>query len=964
MPEEQVLLLTDVVDSTRLTETLGDAASATLWAAHDRAARDLLPRWRGREIDKTDGMLVMFSKASHAVGYALAYQAQMASFNPPLPVRVGVHRGPVSLRENSAADVALGAKPIEVEGLLKSIAARVMGSALGGQTLITAEVRDALDATALRVQSHGHWRFKGITEPVELFEVGDDAAPFMPPRDSDKAYRVVRERDLWVPLRQVQHSLPAERDGFVGRNEALLELARRFDSGARLITVLGMGGSGKTRLATRFAWCWLGDFPGGVWFCDLSQARSLEGIGYAVADALALTLGRDNPVVQLGNAIAGRGACLVILDNFEQVSRHAEETLGCWLERSPEARFLVTSREVLGLPGEAVVALPPLPPSEAEALFVSRAEAAHADCLHASADRDAVAPLVRLLDGLPLAIELAAVRVRALPPALLLSRMSERFKLLASKGGRRDRQATLRATFDWSWDLLAPPERAALAQLSVFEGGFTLAAAEAVLDLSAFEGDPWTPDLLQSLVDKSFVRQSADGRLDMLGTLQEYAAEHLRTAERFAGSGPQALAAAQRRHAVYFAAFNARRAVAEACVEVDNLAVACRRAAAAGLPDIAVGALEGAWAALKLRGPYQGGAELAALVQTTAGLSPELRARVGVVAGAALRAAGRSDEARSQLEAALAIVRDTGDKRIEATLLVELGDIFSGEGRVAESRAQHTRALELARELGDDASECAALNGLGVSSLGLGHTDEARLQLEAALISARRAGDRRREGGMLGNLGQVHAMQGRQDEAQALFEAGLAIARELGDRGWQGNAHCNLGLLHQMIGDLPTATSHLQAALVLARETGHARLECVALCNLGILEDDLGRLSAARLHFEAAVALARRLGERRNEGQFLGYLGRLHARQGRFAAARACLDAGEVLLNEVADRFNLGLLMCSRAESEHLAGDPAAAARALVQAQALDREIQAGPDSELGASLQRVGEALNRPLPG
>jgi predicted ATPase/class 3 adenylate cyclase len=958
MGDVRVLLITDVVDSTRLAEQLGDAGSAALWTAHDRAARDLLPRWRGREIDKTDGLLLMFDSADDAVGYALAYHAELARLSPPLLARAGLHVGPVSLRENSAADVVLGAKPLEVDGLAKSLAARVMATAIGGQTLLTADARAALSTATVRLQSHGHWRIKGIAEPIELFEAGAEDAPFTPPGDMPKAYRVVRQRDLWLPARQVKHSLPAERDSFVGRQEALVELARRFDAGARLVSVLGMGGSGKTRLATRFAWTWLGDFPGGVWFCDLSQARSLEGIEHAVAEALRVSLGRDNSIVQLGNAIAGRGACLVILDNFEQVSRHAEETLGRWLERAREARFLVTSREVLGLAGEDVMALPPLLPSEAVTLFVRRAESARIDCLRSASDQAAIAPLVKLLDGLPLAIELAAVRVRALPPATLLARMSERFKMLASTGGRRDRQATLRATFDWSWELLSQPERAALAQLSVFEGGFTLESAEAVLDLSAFGAAPWMPDLIQSLVDKSFVRQRGEGRYDMLGTMQEYAAEHLRTAAHFAGDGSKALAAAQTRHAAHFAAFSERRAVADACAEIENLVVACRRASAAGDAAVATGALEGAWAALQLRGPFRVGIDLAGLVGAMPGLSADLVARAKYIAGAALRAAGNGDDARTQLELALTIARDTGDRGTQTSILNELGDLLNGEGHVVEGRAHHERALTLARALSDRSLECAALNGLGTSSVDLGHTDEARAHFELALACARDAGDRRWEGGLLGNLGQVHAMQGRLSEAQAQFEAGLAIVRELGDRGWQGSALCNLGLLHQMIGNLPEAQSHLESALVLARETGHARLECVALCNLGILDDHLDRLDAARAHYEAAIAVAHRLGERRNEGQFLGCLGRLHARQGHFGRARDCLDAGEALLLEVADRFNLGLLLCGRAESELLAGDSQAAARALEQAKALEMEIDAGPDSELGVTLRRVREML------
>src|SRR5882762_7194111 len=541
MSEVRALLLTDVVDSTQLSERLGEAELAALWTAHDRLARDLLRVLRGREIDKTDGMLLLFDAAADAVAYAMAYQRAVAKLNPPLKARAGVHVGPVILRENSQSDVMRGAKPLEVEGTAKAVAARVMSIANGGQTLLSADARDALGDIALRVESHGHWRMKGIAGPIELFEVGEADAPFVPPPDAAKGYRIVREGDVWLPARSIKHSLPAELDSFVGRRESLAELSRRLDAGARLVSVLGIGGTGKTRLVTRFGWNWLGDFPGGVWFCDLSQARSLDGIAYAVAEALAVPLGKEEPVTQLGNAIAARGRCLVILDNFEQVSRYAEETLGRWLNRATEASFVVTTREVLGLAGEETLALAPLPAADAAALFVQRAKSARRDFQPTEEDRAAVDPLVKLLECLPLAIELAAARVRVMPPRTLLSRMSERFKLLSSTGGRRDRQATLRSTFDWSWDLLSLPDKAALAQLSVFEGGFTMESAEAVLDLSGYEDAPWTIDTVQSLLDKSFVRQVSDGRFDMLVSVKEYASEHLRTEGRFLGSGPSAL---------------------------------------------------------------------------------------------------------------------------------------------------------------------------------------------------------------------------------------------------------------------------------------------------------------------------------------------------------------------------------------------------------------------------------------
>ncbi|HSN34116.1 MAG TPA: tetratricopeptide repeat protein, partial [Ideonella sp.] len=950
MSLQRALLMTDVVDSTRVSEALGDAATATLWAAHDRAARDLLQRWHGREIDKTDGLLALFDSAVDAAGYALAYHRALAALEPPLAARAGIDFGPVILRENAAADVALGAKPIEVEGLAKAIVARIMPIARGGQTLLSARAREALgDAPPGRLHSQGHWRLKGIAEPVELFEAADADAPFLPPPDGGpKAYRVVRHGELWLPADPVRHNLPAERDVFVDRQTTLAELARRFEQGARLVSILGIGGTGKTRLATRFAWSWLGDFPGGIWFCDLSAARDVDGIVRAVADALDVPLGRDDAVTQLGHAIAGRGRCLIVLDNFEQVARHAQDTLGRWLDRAGDACFVVTTREVLGLAGEAALALAPLPLDEAAALFVRRAQAARADFAPTDDDRQAIATLARLLDGLPLAIELAAARVRVMPLRTLLARMHERFRLLASGGGRRDRQATLRAAFDWSWDLLSAADRAALAQLSVFEGGFTLEAAEAVLDLSAVDAAAWPLDAVQSLVDKSLVRPLAGARLGLLTSVQEYAAEHLRTEGRYPGSGARALEATEARHGAWFAAFDEARAIADGGVELDNLVAACRRAIPRGAAATAVGALEGAAAAIRLRGPFRLGVELAQEVLAMPLLDPPRRAAALRIAGNLLQRVGEPAPARERFESALELASGAGAARGAAEALFALGALDGNEGRREPARSRLTQALAQARALGTGALECDALNHLATLLELEGRTEEARTHHEAALAAARSLGDRRREGGQLGNIGVLLAGQGRLDEAATAIEASMLIAREVGDRQWEGNGRCNLGLLQHMRGHMSEARDQLAAALAIARDLGHVRLEWVARCNLGIVHEALGEAEAAATDYEAALRLARDAGDRRGEGQVLNYLGALHVRQARLDDARACLDAGEALLREVGDRLTLGLLLCSRAEVEHLSGRRDIAATALGQAESICTEMGTGADSELG----------------
>ena len=738
-----------------------------------------------------------------------------------------------------------------------------------------------------------------------------------------------------------------------------LQLARKLADGARLVSVLGMGGTGKTRLVTRFAWTWLGDYPGGVWFCDLSQARTLDGIHFAVAQGLDVPLGKTDPVVQLAHAIAGRGRCLVILDNFEQVARHAEETLGRWLDRAAQAKFIVTTREVLGIVGEETMALAPLPACDAMALFLRRAEAAKEGYQPSSDDEGAIEKLVELLDCLPLAIELAAARMRVMRPQAMLSHIGDRFILLSANSSRPARQSTLRGVFDWSWDLLTTAERIGLAQLSVFVGGFTIEAAEATLDLSRAENAPWFFDVLQSLVDKSFIRQRADRRFDLFQSTREYAAEKLEIEGQFPGSGSAGLIAAERRHGAYFAAQGSRRAIGDSCVELENLVVACRRAASRGDVDIAVKALVGSWRALKLRGPYKVAVELAEAISITTCLSASSKEVLAVTHGRILMTVGRTVEARSQFEAAICLTQTIDDPSALPRALSHLAELEIHEGKIEEARIKYAEALRSAQALEDQSFLCDVLSGLGNCHHYLGQFEQARMHHERALIAARESGDRRWEGGALGNLGEVFVSIGMPTDAREFYLRALAIALELGDRQWEGNVRCNLGLLDHTQGRMDSASGHLTAALQVAQELGHVRLESVVLCNLGIVKEARGFIDDAYMHYEAALKLAQSLGDRRSEGQFLGYLGALHARQHRPSDATACLGDAERLTRAVSDRSSLGIVLCFQAEAAILAGQRSLAASKVAEASALADEYGSIPESEFGSTLKKVREFLN-----
>ena len=393
----RALLLTDVVDSTALVERLGDARAATVWRAHDRVARDLLPAHHGLEIDKTDGFLLLFESAAHAVQYAVAYHQGLAelsaSLDVPLTARAGLHVGEVVLHENTAEDVARGAKPLEVEGIAKPTAARVMSIARGRQTLLTDDARAALpeDLGSLRTVSHGHWRLKGVAQPVELFEVGEQTALFEPPPDAAKAYRVLRDGEHWLPRTELPGNLGPAPDRLFGRASELAELAGHLEAGAALVTLTGPAGIGKTRLAEHYGRSWAGSWPGGCWRLAASELRTEEALRGAV-DALVggaveelCTDGRDR---------------LLIVD-----APGAGEALAHLLAL-PRVRLVVTSRQPLGLPAERTIPLSELGPEDAAALFRDRAGQRVADRL----DGGHVARVVRELRGVPQTIERAAAR--------------------------------------------------------------------------------------------------------------------------------------------------------------------------------------------------------------------------------------------------------------------------------------------------------------------------------------------------------------------------------------------------------------------------------------------------------------------------------------------------------------------------------------------------------------------------
>jgi len=653
--------------------------------------------------------------------------------------------------------------------------------------------------------------------------------------------RVNVPRSLYTAKTAAATNLRSDIDTFFGRSDEVASIAAHFASGQRLLTVKGLGGLGKTRLARKFGLDQTAAWPGGVWFCDFTSATDESEVINAVGSVLGVALtGSERQIGdRVQDAIEGRGRVLLILDNFEQVADSAAQTLGNWLAGAPEACFLVTSRRVLGLQAEAVHELLPLTVDEGVALFCARASK--------SVDADeTVREIVARLDCLPLAIELAAARVGLFSTTQLLARLSQRFRVLAGGGGDRpERHRTLRDTIDWSWQLLEPWERRALEELSVFAGGFFVEAADAVLDLSAWPEAPWAVDVVTSLWERSLLvsrEHEGEPRFYMLESVRVFALERA-TSD----------AALRARFSVWFQQYGLpdradhREPTWRSRLEKDvpNLVAAFEWAQEAG-DSVAIGRLALGVSTISLvRGPHQLSLTLVQRALQNQGLpAPErmsLLRRLGYLANSLQDAA----HSFSAYERAMVLAEEVGDRH--ALGLAEFGmataDFGSGDYSAALRRLQ--RSSQALLELGDHWSAANTLARMGALQWRIGQWDAAAATLRKASISAEKS----------------HNL-----DVQAYLHIPLGVSTEADD--------------------VLAAFAHYRAATAKGKSLRNSKIELSGLINLGVGLIRNGRFEEGRDTLEKAAAFARRLGERRSVGIALGNVASALLDQERPADAR------------------------------------------------------------------------------
>ena len=661
-------VFTDVEGSTRLLQQLGADAYADVLAEHRRALRHAFVRHDGVEVDtQGDAFFIAFATAPAAI--AAAAEAQQVLAAGPIRVRMGIHTGTPYVTDEGYV------------GPDVHRAARIAAAGHGGQILVSSSTASLVEGERLR--DLGEHRLKDLAASERIYQLGGEAFP---------------------PLTSLQQTnLPIPATPFLGRQRELDEVTALLGSvDARILTLTGPAGAGKTRLALQAGAEASDHYPDGVFWTPLAALRDPKLVLEVAAQALEA---RDG----LADHIADR-RLLLVLDNFEHLIDAASELAGV-LAACPNLQLLVTSRELLRLPGEQAYPVPPLEPQDATELFTARARAADPRF----EPDPIVEQLCARLDNLPLALELAATRVTVLSPEQLLDRLSKRLDLLKAGRGADPRQQTLRATIEWSYDLLDEEERLLFGRLSVFRGGCTLEAAEEICDADI--------DTLQSLIDKSLLRRQGE-RFWMLETIREYAAEQLEQE-----SEAEVLV---ERHAQYFLALaeNAGRGAPDEAagekgrglrLDLDNLRSALAWLIGAGKVErelrLATAAFWSLWTLASLR---ELKVWLVSALERAGGVDSQFRAEALGATALAAANLGERDDAREYARESLVLARERNDKRqIEWALRVLSFD----EPDLDERRRLLQECERLNRELGSDA-------GLGWVTFLLGEAlvDEERFE--------------------------------------------------------------------------------------------------------------------------------------------------------------------------------------------------------------------------------------------
>lgn len=722
--------------------------------------------------------------------------------------------------------------------------------------------------------------FRGSPENVRAtyerhVETLHDQLGAQPSKESQDLFARIERGKVAPPERLTPHNLPQPISRFVGREDEIAQVTALIGQ-ERLVTLTGVGGTGKTRLAIEVAERCLSDFPDGVWLLDLSHLDEQSQVGRRLLQILALAESQRRTPFQIAADHLNTRRALLILDNCEHLSATCAQLASDLLERCPHLTVMATSRTRLGLAGERVWRVPPLEQPDdhqdperlrscdAVRLFIERVRSVRPDFRLSRASAAPVATICRRLDGLPLALELAAARGDGMAVGEIAQRLDDRFRLLDN--GHRpgmSRPQTLRATMDWSYDLLSDAERGLLARVSVFIDGFTLEAAERVCsDVSIDEGE--VADGLAGLVTKSLVRFEGE-RYRLLETVRAYAHEKLAATDDV-----DTLRAAHFRYYDEIAQ-RAKNRVLDGC---DPLAVAGdvqrklanfrtafrwamdRNRAQAAL--VMAANLEALWVYHQLHEEGHEWFERALADLAFDELEPSLQAQVQVVQGVCVSQVEEFERGKAMVEAGLARFRELEDDAWIAQSLMVIGKLVGHHGRFREAAPYFAEAVHRFRDLGHHGMHAAVLNNLGACHLAAGDLDRAVQHLQASL----RLGERHdlfNQYGPLSGLGSIAYMQGDLERAMALFSEALDHARRNQNGPFTAGLLSNLGELRRVNGDLAEAEDYGREALRTAERARNEPAVAEAKETLGRVLLDRGEIDSGFGHLAKSLQIRARL---------------------------------------------------------------------------------------------------------
>jgi predicted ATPase len=791
------------------------------------------------------------------------------------------------------------------------------------------------------------------------------AAP--PKWSSDAALTSVEEETMAaVPI---EGQVPADTEELVGRAAELADLHQLVGSGERLITLLGPGGVGKSRLAREAARQQISTFRSRVWVADLSGAKTVEGLCLAVSEALGVALpAAGSPIEAVGVLLNARRQCLVVLDNVEQLAKEIGPVLTAWHQAAKDAHLLICSRVALGVESEKKYEVGPLPidagaeeDSDAMRLFLERVRILNPKFPTGRWVRDMVRDLVRRLDGMPLAIELAAAQMADAP----LEALRDAARVQSSTGASGQFLAIDHA-FEASWNQLSEEERAALAQCTVFASGFAAGAALDVLRLPGHPGDAHREAVLQvlhrlrskSLLRVSFPTKSDQARYGMYESIRARVINRL----------PQEEVRAKKRHASWYlrlgetlgpAAEKGAAVLDLLTQERDNLMAAWEfwlTQPGDGVKQ-ALRVLLALDALFLVRGPY--GAHLSMLDAVCSKLkdpterAPALEARARV-----LLARGRLQEAAADLDA---LMSHPLPPEAEGRALTYKGSVRKSQGELTEALSLYEQALGLLKETKDVRMQGRVFAHMAAVAQELGRMDDAEDLSAAALKLHQAAQDRRFEGVTLSNLAVLQQARGEWKAAEESCTKAIAIHRELGNRRSEGIAVTNLADLERDRGGNARAMALYKRAVGVHREVGNRRFEAICLLNQSLLMMEQQTFEPAAESLDEALGLFHVTGDKRHAGLTLGARGALRARRGDLAGAESDFRSAKELLGEKDLAFtsavNVYRAQLELSEAEKLSDDDATTKRQAA-ASRVEETVSRGPQGSLAERFEHARMAL------